>query len=258
MKQSPIILHIPHSSVVIPPEVRRSFLLSEEEIAGELLRLTDLYTDQLYAPRPSEFAHPLVYPVSRMVVDPERFPDDSQEPMVKHGQGVVYVSTQDGRPLRNTPGKAERETLLQTYYYPHHRQLTALVTEQLLASHRCLIIDCHSFPEEPFPFEENKERPRPDICIGTDAFHTPDQLGVRAGNFFRKAGYTVDFNHPFSGALVPLTFYRANPGVFSLMIELNRKCYMDEKTGEKNSGFNTLQKDVLEILEDLAGMYGSL
>lgn len=68
------ILHIPHSSVGIPPRIRDSFAISEDALDSELRRITDLFTDDLF-----DFRDPLVvrlvYPVSRLVVDPERFLD---------------------------------------------------------------------------------------------------------------------------------------------------------------------------------------
>ena len=40
------------------------------------------------------------YEVSRLVCDPERFPDDANEPMAPVGMGVVYTATHDLAKLR--------------------------------------------------------------------------------------------------------------------------------------------------------------
>ena len=44
----------------------------------ELLRMTDAYTDELFA-LPERLAYRIVFPVSRLVVDPERLADDDQK-----------------------------------------------------------------------------------------------------------------------------------------------------------------------------------
>ena len=69
-----IILHIPHASTVLPSEV--AFLLGQEELAYEVDAMTDHHTDQLFD---LPGAHRCVFPVSRLVVDPERFIDDPME-----------------------------------------------------------------------------------------------------------------------------------------------------------------------------------
>ncbi len=66
--------------------------------------------------------------------------------------------------------------IYQRYYDPHHARLETLVAEKLEASSKCLIIDCHSFPSKPLPYEPDQSANRPDICIGTDEFHTPKWL----------------------------------------------------------------------------------
>ena len=81
-----MILHIPHSSKVIPKGFLKYFLLSRTELTRELLNMTDHYTDELFQ-RPSGEDQVLVFPVSRLLVDPERFVDDSDEPMSKKGMG---------------------------------------------------------------------------------------------------------------------------------------------------------------------------
>jgi N-formylglutamate deformylase len=249
---NPLILHIPHSSTFIPAEVRRTFLLPDAELAAEELRLVDRYTAELYSGFQSPSVIPLVFPVCRLVVDPERFPDDADEPMARHGQGAVYDKTQDGMALRSPLAPGERERLLDLYYHPHHRRLFDLTTERLTTDGRCLIVDCHSFPHEPFPFEEHQDRPRPDICIGADEWHTPARLTETLIGFFRKAGLTTAVNHPFAGALVPLLCYRKERRVSAVMIELNRRLYMDEKTGAKNAGFTRLRDLVTAALSLLA------
>ena len=172
------ILHIPHSSTRIPREERGDIHLSDEALKVELLRMTDWYTDELFQVS-DDIAIPVVFPVSRLVVDPERFEDDVQETSSRWGMGVIYTKTSQGHRLRDTPTPQERRRLLVSYYRPHHAQLAACIKNSLIRHNKALVIDCHSFPSMPQPYEENQNSKRPDICIGTDDFHTP-QLGIKA------------------------------------------------------------------------------
>lgn len=94
------------------------------------------------------------------------------------------------------------------YYRPHHVKLTDAVNAALAAHGRCLIIDAHSFPAVPLPYELDQDPNRPDFCIGTDSFHTPDSIASEAQASFLEAGYTVTANRPFAGSLVPLEHYQ--------------------------------------------------
>ena len=91
-------------------------------------------------------AKAIVFPVGRLVVDPERFSDDSLEPMSQVGMGVTYTRGSLRQPLREQPSQAKREELLEQYYIPHHQKLIEAVEESLLANDHCLIINGHSFP----------------------------------------------------------------------------------------------------------------
>jgi len=42
------ILHIPHSSNIIPEEERANIMLNDNELADELLKMTDWFTDELF------------------------------------------------------------------------------------------------------------------------------------------------------------------------------------------------------------------
>jgi N-formylglutamate deformylase len=118
-----VVVHIPHASVVVPSDVAADMLLTPDELEHELLVMTDRYTDELFA-LPALLATTVAFPVSRLVVDPERFTDDESEPMARKGMGVVYERTAAGYSLRRLPSARQRQRLLELFYEPHHRALT--------------------------------------------------------------------------------------------------------------------------------------
>ena len=87
---SSLVLHIPHASPKIPPDLRDTFLLSDQALQAELNRITDHATDLIF-PKAFPAAPAAVFPISRLVVDPERFCDDSKKPMSRVGMGVIYT-----------------------------------------------------------------------------------------------------------------------------------------------------------------------
>lgn len=61
-------------------------MLSDNELSTELLLMTDWFTDELFVLPETTI---LRFPISRLLVDVERFPDDIQEPMSRERIGDV-------------------------------------------------------------------------------------------------------------------------------------------------------------------------
>lgn len=242
------VFHIPHASTVIPEEYLQHFLLNDEKLNEEIIKMTDHYTDQLFE-LDGNNQKTLKFPVSRLLVDPERFASDSEEVMSKVGMGCIYEKTHNGEPLKDA--SLIRDELINRYYKPHHETFTNMVDECLKLNSKCLIVDCHSFPKRPLPYELNQEPERAEICIGTDSFHTPQELTEGFVSAFSNCGFSVSVNKPFSGSIVPVKFYRKNKSVHSIMIEIRRDLYIDEATGKKNGRFAEMRSTITKVLDNL-------
>jgi len=247
----PFVMHIPHSSLVVPPSVRQQFVLKDDQLRRELLRMTDLFTDELFA---SPAVKSVVYPFSRLVVDPERFERDDLEAMAARGMGAVYTRTSDEGILRRNLDSSTRARLIEKYYDPHHKRLETAVAKSLRLHGWCLIIDAHSFPSEPLPYEVNQSAMRPDYCVGSDPFHTPSWLSRGLMAILRSTGNTVKLNRPFGGTLVPWRYYKTNSSVYSVMIEVNRNSYMNEATGRKTRNFAAVRRHLIAAVEGLSAL----
>jgi N-formylglutamate deformylase len=250
MRES-ILIHVPHGSVAIPDDVRKSILLTDEELAAEVLTAVDLYADELFA---LEGAARIVNEYCRTVFDPERFRDDAHETMAAHGLGAVYTHTSDGRPLRAISDEA-REKMLRRFYDPYHERLERTVSGIVEKHGKCLIVDGHSFPSKPFPFEADQSLLRPDICVGTDEFHTPEPLAEAVEAYCARRGMSTKRNSPFAGAITPMKHYRKDARVKSVMIEVNRRLYMDESNGKKLPEFGRIQGFIQGMLEGMAALW---
>jgi N-formylglutamate amidohydrolase len=246
-----LLVHVPHASTSIPADLRDQVSLDDATLARELLRMTDRWTDRIAATTREDVAV-LAYPVSRLVVDPERFESDEAEPMASRGMGAVYTRTSDGTPLRAALSADQRERLLERFYRPHHRALTDAIEAMLSAHGVATILDLHSFATHPLPHEPDQSPDRPDVCLGTDAFHTPGHLVTQSRAFFAAAGCRVAIDAPFAGAIVPMRHYRSDPRVRSIMLELRRGLYMDEATGEPTDRFAATRDTVQRFIAALA------
>ena len=249
---TPLLLHLPHDATAIPAEERRDFLLAEEELRAESLRLTDAHTAALYADglTPEDLVRA---EVSRLVVDVERFADDAREPCAKVGMGATYVRTADGRPLR-VLSPERRAELMARHYWPHHRALDAAAAARLARFDRCVILDAHSYPTGPLP-TQLAFGPSPEIGIGTQPGHTPSELRDLVVDFFRAHGYSVGVDVPFRGAMVPNACFGREPRLWSVMIEVRRDLYMDEATGAPHADFartRAVLTDFRAVLERFA------
>jgi predicted N-formylglutamate amidohydrolase len=216
--ESRVVLHVPHAATAIPPEVRAGLLLDDAELATELASMTDAGTDVVAAGaaqrarvRPWAFVNEL----SRLVVDPERFPD-GREAMAAVGMGAVYTRTSDGRPLRTD----EDPGLVVRWFEPYAGAVTELVRARLDAVGAVTIVDVHSYPVQRLPYERGGAH-RPAICIGTDDYHTPQWLVDLVTAAFADCGESA-VNTPFAGCYVPLAHYGVDPRVTGVMIEARR------------------------------------
>ena len=241
---SNVLFHIPHSSKRIPKHCNSQFVLSKSALKNELILMSDYKTKALYSFDKRQKR--LIAKVSRLVLNTERFVDDETEIMSKVGMGVIYTKTSNGSPLRRKISQKERNKLLKSYYHSHHKKFSQSVTRILDNYGKCLIIDCHSFSSFKQDYEITSSDERPQICLGTDSFHTSHELTKIAKNAFIKQGFEVGLNAPFAGSIVPLEFYEKDKRVSSIMIETRRDLYMDESSGK-------LRKDYLKVKARING-----
>jgi N-formylglutamate deformylase len=251
----PLIAHVPHGSKFIPEYVRHSIVLSDRDLEKELILMTDSYTPELFDGIAALGGIALVNNYSRLVVDPERFEDDETEVMASKGMGVIYTKTAYQQVLRRDLSSKEREELLSTYYRPYHKAVELDVQRILEQFDRCLIIDCHSFPSKPLPYEMDQDPNRPDICIGTDSFHTPKELIASIISFCEANEVKVAIDKPFAETYVPLIYLGKDERVSSIMIEVNRGSYMNEETGSRSTQFARTKKLIDYMEKNVINVY---
>lgn len=219
MRIDKIVLNIPHS---------RSAGFIENgwgnDVLPYILEWTDWLTDTLFFSFDNR-VRPIIFELSRFVVDVERLPND---PMEKMGQGIIYRRFEDA-----VRGDVD-ENALMAMYHKHHNALKSELTET------SLLIDCHSYP--------TKVCKDVDICIGynEDGSKPSDDLLSLVVSHFEQFGYKVGINKPYSNSISP-----AMPFSYpSLMIEVNKAVYADADK------FDYLHKAITSLYDKIFSSYG--
>lgn len=253
---TPLLGHVPHASRQVPADIRAELTIDDAELEAEIVRITDSHTDVLFDPLRGLGATLFVNRLSRFVYDPERFLDDARESSADVGQGVVYTHGSRGQRIRRLTARARRHRI-ETLYRPYHAALTRLVADTVDAFGACLLIDCHSFPTEPLPTEVGHPAERPDICLGTDEFHTPPRTTDILVASFESHGLKVMRDKPFAGTFVPEIHHRRDARVNSIMIEVRRSLYMDEVSGRPSGDFDATAQAIGSAVSDALADYSS-
>lgn len=215
-----IVLNIPHSSIdglAITKWNNKAALLSE------VRRWTDWYTDIVFVPDMRNGIKTVVADYSRFVVDVERLPND---PMEKIGQGILYT---DFNSMHRAIEQEEEQSMI-AYYMGYIKTLKEMLNEH------SLLIDCHSFPSD---LSES------DICIGfNDDWSRPSDFIIDlVVEYFKKVGYKVSINSPYSNAIAPETNFTYS----SIMIEVNKRVYLNEQTLEFTDNAQKLQEQLSKL-----------
>lgn len=231
-----ILLHIPHSSTSFPSESTHSFTDLDEE---EKL-LIDYYTDELFVPREQKrYICSVVFPYCRLYCDVERLVND---PLEDKGLGISYRRTVDSDYLPFEERSFSRLNEAFKYYADFHADVSKKIVE-MTCMNKILLIDCHSFSA--LPNLLNPTPPDIDICIGYNDDETRPYTKTidNIVQYFKSLGYKVGINEPFSNSKtfpVPVEYH-------SVMIEVNKRLYMNEQTLDKIDSFYKLKHDIQSL-----------
>lgn len=215
-----IVLNIPHSRIAGFYEYGWG-----NAVLPYVMEWTDWQTDILFYSHDKR-VKPIIFKLSRFVVDVERLPND---PMEKVGQGIIYRNFENA-----VRGDVDEDALMEIYY----NHIDALKSELTETS---LLIDCHSYPP--------KVCKDIDICIGynEDGSKPSDDLLMLVMLHFERYGYKVGINRPFSNSISPAMPFNYP----SLMIEVDKAVYADAER------FNYLHRAITSLYSKIFLRYGT-
>jgi N-formylglutamate amidohydrolase len=165
----------------------------KDQVEAEALASADLYTGEM-ARQAWPQAKIVQAQVSRIVVDVERYNDDTKEEMAAVCRGALYTHDHNQLKIRQALPEWRREELLSRFYWPHWRELRAQAAGSIL-------IDLHTYPAEPWSIERHVQGPRPEIDIGFTEGLTPPSWVSALSQHFHQQGYDVGHNTPYAGVI---------------------------------------------------------
>lgn len=234
-----LILNIPHSGLELKclPKLDS---LTLSRLYKDCIDCADLFVDKLFT---YKNAHKIVFPISRMCIDVERYIEEEKEVMAKYNRGMIYTVLNDGH-TEYRSNSIPTELLMDYLHY--HENLDNLAKWQNYSGNKPFIIDCHSFNQQPFPFDlcqDSKDR-NIDICFGYNEDNPlPQELKNILENWAKECSYSFSYNTPYSGTITCPSCKD------SLMIEINKRVYLYKDNFTPKIDIYKVSNNITRLLE---------
>ena len=162
----------------------------------------------------------------------------------KSGLGLLKTVSRYGEPLQE--GKltvAEVQHRLDRYFHPYHRELASVMDRMLTAHGFYSQLSCHCMSAVGAPTHADAGKERMDFCLGNlrGASSSEDFIEFIA-EVIRAQGFTCSVNMPYTGGELNRRYGKPDGNQESVMIEINKKKFMDVSSFKKNEGFDAIQK----------------
>jgi len=259
----PLVLDSPHSGTDYPEDFRPA-------ASREALRQAeDSFVDELYARGPELGATLIRALFPRSYIDPNRSLLDIDASLLdapwpgpaipsrktQLGIGLIWRLLDTGAPVYDRRLSIDEvKQRIVRYHQPYQRA----VKDALDRSHEHFgavwHLNLHSMPAVSSAIsEEGPGVPRADFVLGDrDGSTCEPEFTALVAAALRAMGYDVRINDPYKGVELVRAFSDPKDGRHSLQIEANRRLYMDERTRARSAGFESLQRDLGRLLEQVA------
>ena len=256
----PLVLDSPHSGSVYPEEF--SFCCP----LAILRRAEDAYVEELFGAAPDLGATLIAAEFPRSYLDVNRAADDLDPGLLaaawpKHMKlrpatrvGLVRRFAQAGVPIYDRKLKPEEVLArVERYHTPYHRALDEACDRLHAEFGAVWHINCHSMPSTG-NHQLGRKGEHGDFVLGDRDGTTCDgEFTDFVARTLRGIGYEVHVNDGYKGVELVRRQGRPFERRHSLQIEVDRALYMDQRTLEKNGGFEQLQSDLARLIEELRG-----
>jgi N-formylglutamate deformylase len=252
----PVVVDVSRSGREYPEEFRSNvpFTVLHDNVS--------MYVDQIWAEAPTLGATLLYASFPSFWVDANRneldidaeliegeWPVPLQPTVSKRGLGLLKSKSRYGEPVHERKlTVAEVMERLEKYHRPYYAELSQNL-ERLKADFGFVAqLSCHCMSAVGAPTHPDPGKDRPDFNLGNVNGKTSSKEFIEFVEATLKGlGYTVGMNFPYNGGELNARF--GEPGkVESIMVEINKKLFMDVKTFKKTAGFDRIKADATKVL----------
>jgi N-formylglutamate amidohydrolase len=79
----------------------------------------------------------------------------------------------------------------------------------------------------------------------------PTEYSQHLYNSLSNQDFRVEFNKPYAGAFITFNYCQPRKKIYTLQLEVNRACYMDEQSYQKNKHFQNIAEHISTSIKDL-------
>ncbi|MGL4291083.1 MAG: N-formylglutamate amidohydrolase [Phreatobacter sp.] len=172
----------------------------------------------------------------------------------KRGLGLLKSKSRYGEPVQERKFTfAEVEERLNRYHRPYHRELKSIIDRVKSSYGFVYHLSCHCMSAIGAPTHPDAGEERPDFCLGNIGETSASGKFTEAvAETIRAQGYSCTINQPYPGGEINRRYGDPAGGVESIMVEINKKRFMDVKTFRKNDGFDSIKTAANAVLAALA------
>ncbi len=256
----PLLASIPHNGEKIVEETY--WLKDLDEVT--LMYDVDRFIYSMYESVLDQYKIPrVVTPYHRYVVDCNRWPTDvdcdsvegSERPSGSYPTGLHWRKTTSGYVLFDKPlSQNLHREIIKKYYEGFFRNIDSLYQKWDQQRIKNIYhLDLHSMPSRGTEAHRDPGEERADIVVGNEKGKTATQEWTeQVISSYRNEGFNVRLNYPYIGGTIVKKYGWPDQGRQALMVELNRKLYMDEKTKQIIPGkAEATKKRLARVISDI-------
>ena len=253
----PVVVDVSRSGREYPEEFRSNvpFTVLHDNVS--------MYVDQIWGEAPNLGATLLYASFPSFWIDANRneldidadliegeWPVPLQPTVSKRGLGLLKSKSRYGEPVHERKlTVAEVMERLDKYHRPYYAELGQNIRRLRSSFGFVAQLSCHCMSAVGAPTHPDPGKDRPDFNLGNVNGKTSSKEFIEFVEATLKGlGYSVGMNFPYNGGELNARFGDAAGGVESIMVEINKKLFMDTKTFKKTAGFERIRADATKVL----------
>lgn len=178
------------------------------------------------------------------------WPVPLQPTVSKRGLGLLKSKSRYGEPVHEKKlTVAEVMARIENYHRPYYAELKQNLDRMRSSWGFAYQLSCHCMSAVGAPTHPDAGQPRTDFCLG-NVNGTTSSAGfiefVQAK--IESLGYSCKLNFPYTGGELNARFGDTSGKSESIMVEINKKLFMDTATFRRKPEFAKVKADVTKVL----------